>query len=312
MPDFKFNMDFVPVPKDFIEHIMPSSNASYVMVYIYVLMLATTGKTLGTAEIAKKLGLIESDVINAIKYWNEKGIMSGTGDTVIIKHSADEEISPETNRKTIDDISEIINGNKTLSDLCAIAQELVGKTLGNNDIETLYWFYDELGFSPEVISMLLEYCVSLGKRNMKYIEKVALTWHENNISTMDEAQAYITNASARSDYISMLRKLFGINERNLSKTERLYLESWRDELKMSTDMVGLAYDYCVLAVGKLSFPYMNTILKRWADQGIHTIPEAEKDHERFKQQSSNNNDIGSETQGISEIEQRFMDTYDSE
>ena len=312
MPDFKFNMDFVPVPKDFIEHIMPSSNASYVMVYIYVLMLAATGKTLGTAEIAKKLGLIESDVINAIKYWNEKGIMSGTGDTVIIKHSADEEISPETNRKTIDDISEIINGNKTLSDLCTIAQELLGKTLGNNDIETLYWFYDELGFSPEVISMLLEYCVSLGKRNMKYIEKVALTWHENNISTMDEAQAYITNASARSDYISMLRKLFGINERNLSKTERLYLESWRDELKMSTDMVGLAYDYCVLAVGKLSFPYMNTILKRWADQGIHTIPEAEKDHERFKQQSSNNNDIGSETQGISEIEQRFMDTYDSE
>ena len=82
---------------------------------------------------------------------------------------------------------------------------------------------------------------------------------------------------------------------------------------MSTDMVGLAYDYCVLAVGKLSFPYMNTILKRWAEQGIHTIPEAEKDHDRFKQQqSSGSGGTGSETQGISEIEQRFMDTYDSE
>lgn len=311
MPDFKFNMDFVPVPKDFIEHVMPSSNASYVMVYIYVLMLATTGKSMGTADIAKKLGLIESDVINAIKYWNDKGMMSGTGETVIIKHSSDEEISPETNRKTIEDISDIISGNKALSDLCLISQEILGKTLGNNDIETLYWFYDELGFSPEVITMLLEYCVSLGKRNMKYIEKVALTWHENNITTMDEAQAYITNAASRKDYISVLRKLFGINERNLSKTEKLYLESWRDQLKMSTDMVGLAYDYCVLAVGKLSFPYMNTILKRWAEQGIKTIPEAEKDHNNFKQQSSNS-EISTETQGISEIEQRFMDSYDSE
>lgn len=313
MPDFKFNMDFVPIPKDFIEHIMPSSNASYVMVYIYIMLLATTGKSMNTADIAKKLGLIESDVVNAIKYWNEKGIMSGKGDTVIIKRSVDEELSPENDKKSIDDIEDIISGNKTLSDLCLIAQEMLGKTLANNDIETLYWFYDQLGFSPEVITMLLEYCVSMGKRNMKYIEKVAITWHENNITTMDEAQEYITNASSRDDYISSLRKLFGITDRNLSKTERLYLEDWRDSLKMSADMVGLAYEYCIMAIGKLSFPYMNTILKRWASMGITTIPEAEKDHENFKQQNQGqDNDFSSSTQAISEIEQQFMSSYDND
>lgn len=309
MPNFKFNMDFVPVPRDFIEHIMPSSNASYVMVYIYILMLASTGKNISTAEIAKKLGLIESDVVNAIKYWNNKGVMYGTGDNIIIKKSVDEEISPETDKKSIEDISEIINGNKALSDLCTISQEILGKTLANSDIETLYWFYDELGFSPEVIAMLLEYCASMGKRNMKYIEKVALTWHENNITTMDDAQAYITNAASRSDYVSTLRRLFGITERNLSQTEKSYIESWRDELEMSSDMVGLAYDYCVLAVGKLSFPYINTILKRWAEQNIHTIPDAERDHESFRQQN-NRESSGTETQGISDIERQFMSNYD--
>ena len=309
MPNFKFNMDFVPVPRDFIEHIMPSSNASYVMVYIYILMLASTGKNISTAEIAKKLGLIESDVVNAIKYWNNKGVMYGTGDNIIIKKSVDEEISPETDKKSIEDISEIINGNKALSDLCTISQEILGKTLANSDIETLYWFYDELGFSPEVIAMLLEYCASMGKRNMKYIEKVALTWHENNITTMDDAQAYITNAASRSDYVSTLRRLFGITERNLSQTEKSYIESWRDELKMSSDMVGLAYDYCVLAVGKLSFPYINTILKRWAEQNIHTIPDAERDHESLRQQN-NRESGGTETQGISDIERQFMSNYD--
>lgn len=310
MPNFKFNMDFVPVPRDFIEHIMPSSNAAYVMVYIYILMLASSGKNIGTAEIAKKLGLIESDVINAIKYWNDKGVIYGTGDNIIIKKSVDEEISPETDKRSIEDITEIINGNKALSDLCSISQEILGKTLGNNDIETLYWFYDELGFSPEVIAMLLEYCASMGKRNMKYIEKVALTWHENNITTMDDAQAYITNAASRSDYSSTLRRLFGINERNLSQTEKTYIESWRDELKMSTDMVGLAYDYCVLSVGKLSFPYINTILKRWAEQNIHTIPEAERDHEAFRSQKPQNDTV-SGTRDISDIERQFMNNYDS-
>ena len=261
MPNFKFNMDFVPVPKDFIEHIMPTANASYVMVYLYIMLLAQTGKNLGTADIAKRLGLIESDVINAIKYWNKKGILSGTGDNIIIKKSVDEELSPENDKKSIDDIASIIDGNPTLADLCAIAQETLGKTLANNDIETLYWFYDQLGFSPEVISMLLEYCVSMDKRSMKYIEKVAITWHENNIITMEEAQAYITRASKKDEYTASLRKLFGINDRNLSKTESLYLETWRDEFKMTADMVGLAYEYCIMAIGKLSFPYINTILK---------------------------------------------------
>ena len=314
MPNFKYNMDFVPIPRDFIEHIMPVSNASYVMVYMYIMFLASAGKNISTADIAKKLGLIESDVINAIKYWNKVGIMSGTGENIIIKKSVDEELSPDSDKKSIDDISSLIEGNKALSDLCNISQEILGKTLGNNDLETLYWFYDHLGFSPEVITMLLEYCVSMDKRNMKYIEKVAITWHENNITTMDEAQEFITRAAKKDEFISSLRNLFGINDRNLSKTEKLYLTSWRDEFNMSADMVSLAYEYCVMATGKLSFPYINTILKRWAEQNIHTIPEAEKDHEDFKQTNADadKNTAMTGTQDISEIEQQFMNSYENQ
>ena len=311
MPSFKLNMDFVPIPKDFIEHIMPSANAAYVMVYLYIMLLASTGRSAETNEIAKKLGLIESDVINAIKYWNEKGIFSGTGDTIIIKRSLDEEISPEAQKKPIDEVSRIIDGNSTLSDLCTIAQEILGKTLGNNDLETLYWFYDQLGFSPEVITMLLEYCVSMNKRNMKYIEKVAITWHENNITTMDDAQNYILGATKSDEFISSLRGLFGITDRNLSKTESLYLKSWRDELDMSADMVGLAYEYCIMATSKLSFPYINTILKRWAEQGIKTIPDAERDHEQYKQNMSVDGHEMTATDNISELEKKFMTAYEN-
>ena len=311
MPSFKLNMDFVPIPKDFIEHIMPSANAAYVMVYLYIMLLASTGRSAETNEIAKKLGLIESDVINAIKYWNEKGIFSGTGDTIIIKRSLDEEISPEAQKKPIDEVSRIIDGNSTLSDLCTIAQEILGKTLGNNDLETLYWFYDQLGFSPEVITMLLEYCVSMNKRNMKYIEKVAITWHENNITTMDDAQNYILGATKSDEFISSLRGLFGITDRNLSKTESLYLKSWRDELDMSADMVGLAYEYCIMATSKLSFPYINTILKRWAEQGIKTIPDAERDHEQYKQNMSADGHEMTATDNISELEKKFMTAYEN-
>lgn len=311
MPNFKFNFDYVPIGKDFIEHQMPSANPAYVVIYLYIMFLASNNRAAGTSEIAKKLNFLESDVVNAIKYWNDKGVFSGTGDTVIIKRSVDEEISPENTKKSVDEVASIIESNSALADLCAISQEILGKTLGNNDLETLYWFYDQLGFSPEVITMLLEYCVSMGKRNMKYIEKVAITWHENNITTMDEAQEFITGATKSDEFVSSLRRLFGITDRSLSKTEKLYLSTWSDEYKMSADMVGLAYEYCIIAIGKLSFPYINTILKRWAEQGITTIPEAEKDHESYKQSSSAPYHEMSPTKDISELEKQFMESYNN-
>ena len=311
MPKFKFNVDFVPVPKDFIEHIMPSANPAYVTVYLYIMLLASTGKSLDTSTIASRLGLIESDVVNAIKYWNRKGVFSGTGDTIIIKKAVDEELAPDTTKTPIEEVSQIIDGNSELSDLCSIAQEILGKTLGNNDLETLYWFYDELGFSPEVITMLLEYCVSMDKRNMPYIEKVAITWHENNIKTIDEAQQFISGAVSSDSYIRSLTKLFGIDNRKLSKTENLYFASWRDELKMSADMVALAYEYCISATNQLSFPYINAILKRWAEQNIFTIADAERNREQYKQSNASNGSTMTETSDISNIEEQFMSSYEN-
>ena len=159
--------------------------------------------------------------------------------------------------------------------------------------------------------MLLEYCVSMDKRNMKYIEKVALTWRDNKITTMEDAQAYITGAAKKDDYTSSLKKLFGITDRNPSRTETLYLESWRDELKMSADMVGLAYEYCIMAIGKLSYPYINKILKSWAEKGIYTIPDAEADHENHRQQYNADDSTAMQgTEGISDIERQFMASYD--
>lgn len=310
MPEFKFNMDFVPIPKDFIENAMPTANPAYVKVYLYIMLLATNNKSLSTADIGKHTGLIESDVVNAITYWKEKGIFSGTSDTIIIKKTPDEEVLPTSTKKSIDEVSSLIDNNSELSDLCTIAQEILGKTLANNDLETLYWFYDQLGFSAEIITMLLEYCVSRGKRNMNYIEKVAITWHENKITTIAEAQAYISSVGDADNYVSSLKSLFGITDRKLSKTENAFMKSWREDLNMSVEMVGLAYEYCIIAINKLSFPYMNTIIKRWAEQGISTIAEAEADHEKYKQDSSSGGTQMSATENISELEKQFMSSYE--
>lgn len=272
-----------------MERLMPSANGAYVKVYLMALALGVKSEEMSTAEMAGKLNLLESDVVNALEYWNKLGALKYSREQVSFGSDVSEVQESKPQKKDMEEIRGAMTENPELADLCTLSQEILGKTLRNKDIETLYWFYDELGLSPEVITMLLEYCVSKDKRNMNYIEKVAISWHENGIVTIDAADRFINNEKEKSGYFYSLRKLFGIDNRSLSKTEETYLKSWRDDLGMDENMVGLAYEYCIMQTSKLSFPYMNSIIKRWNELGIHTVPEAERDHEDFKTKSKQNN-----------------------
>ena len=272
-----------------MERLMPSANGAYVKVYLMALALGVRSEEMSTAEMAGKLNLLESDVVNALEYWNKLGALKYSREQVSFGSDVSEVQESKPQKKDMEEIRGAMTENPELADLCTLSQEILGKTLRNKDIETLYWFYDELGLSPEVITMLLEYCVSKDKRNMNYIEKVAISWHENGIVTIDAADRFINNEKEKSGYFYSLRKLFGIDNRSLSKTEETYLKSWRDDLGMDENMVGLAYEYCIMQTSKLSFPYMNSIIKRWNELDIHTVPEAERDHEDFKTKNKQNN-----------------------
>ncbi len=288
MTEFIYNFDFVGVPSDFIENVMPEMNGAFVKVYLYALNLAAKGKRMPYSGIADALELLESDVVKAFEQLEVKGCLSHDGERVVFGAKPEDmpeepmEKTEHPERKSAESVKYIMTENRTLADLCQLAQQTLGKTLSDRDIETLYWMYDSLGFSPEVILMILEYCVSKDKRSMKYIEKVAIGWHENGITTIDAAQKYMTDMQEKNSYFGNIRRLFGIEDRPLSKTEETYLKSWRDNYNMSEEMVALAYEYCIIQTNKLSFPYINTIIENWFTKNIFSVPDAEKEHEEHK------------------------------
>lgn len=294
MPSFQISADFIAVSADFIENKMPAANGAYVKVYMYMLYLATRSVEEENSAIAAKLNLLESDVMNAVNYWCDCGAMRSENGiiTFITSQAPSRTALPEPEapvpapHKPERDIAKEMLENRELADLCMLAQEILGKTLNAAETETLFWFYDSLGLSAEVITMLLEYCVSKGKRNMNYIEKVAVSWHENGITTMSAAETYISDEQEKKNYTYELKKLFGIDGRNLSKSEELYLKAWHEDYNMSVEMIALAYEYCIMSTGKLSFPYMNKIIENWSKKNITTIEAAEADHESFKSQGT--------------------------
>ena len=63
------------------------------------------------------------------------------------------------------------------------AEQVLGRLISNGDSATLLMIHDDFGLPADVISMLLQYVVSIGKPNMRYIEKVAMNWADEEINT---------------------------------------------------------------------------------------------------------------------------------
>ncbi len=180
------------------------------------------------------------------------------------------------------DVAKAITENSILSEIFVVAQSMLGKPLSTQDTITLYSFYDWLGFQPEIILLLLDHCVSMGKTNMNYIEKVALSWHEQGLFTAEAVTAHLEKVQSQKTFLYAVRKILGILDRNPTATEETYINSWCDKYNMSEEMVALAYDRCILQTQKLSLPYMDKIMQSWHEQGIHTVEAAELDHSAYK------------------------------
>lgn len=329
MPKFKIQNKNIAVSSNFIENIMPELNGAFVKVYLYILMLANTGKSAENADIAQKLGLLESEVVRAFEILSECELIDIRDNIIYLgeKSFEDSEASeaaeeadqippvPKDSVKVQYSVSEMakeIEANKSLSDMLKVAQEVMGKPFNNSDTNTLFWFYDGLGFSPEVILMLLEYCVSADKRSMAYVEKVAIAWHDRGISTIEDVERLENEEKENNNYIFTIKRLIGINDRNLTKIEENFLNEWKNIDNMNEEMVALAYEYCILQINKLSFPYMNKIIKRWKGDGIFTVEAAEADNERFKNRQQNTSKGSSEFSNSPEydyeaIEKRMWD-----
>ncbi len=85
--------------------------------------------------------------------------------------------------------------NENSRQLILIVEQYIGKPLSVSEAKTIYFISEQLHFSEELIDYLVEYCVGLGKKDFRYIEKVALNWAEEGISTAAQAQKSVLSGN---------------------------------------------------------------------------------------------------------------------
>lgn len=167
------------------------------------------------------------------------------------------------------------------------AERIYGKRLGTPHVRKLFGIYDYFALPAEIIMVLLNYCASTSKLpngsprppSMHYIEQEAYRWVRNEILTLEQAEEYMENARLRQEESTKLAASLGIRGRQLSPTEKKYIEAWLDG-KYAPDVIMLAYDRTVTNTGSLKWGYMNKILENWKEKGFTTVEEIEEKESR--------------------------------
>ncbi len=186
-------------------------------------------------------------------------------------------ISGERPNYSEEDVVSALEKDNTFSALYAEIQQLLGRTLTNDELKILLSFIRYLGMSTDVVFMLVCYCRDRMRQrgvnrnpSLRSIEKEAYFWADHGIETMEDAAAFIQAQNVRHSRLHKLMELLQIRGRNLTPPEERYAQSWLD-MGFEDAAISAAYDRTCVNTGGLNWSYMNKILQSWHQQGLHNL-----------------------------------------
>lgn len=174
------------------------------------------------------------------------------------------------------DVLEADSSDMEFKALRGEVERLLGRNLNTEELKILLGFIRYLGLPADVISVLICYCKdrarqrgSLRNPSLRTIEKEAYAWAEQGIDNLEEAAAFIQAQNVRNSRMSRLQNQLQIRSRNLTAAEERYARSWL-EMGFEDEVITMAYERTCLNTGSLKWPYMDRILQRWHEAGLHT------------------------------------------
>lgn len=305
--------DSTVISNRFIDEYMQAANDAQLKIYLYLIRMMSARLNTSISDIADTFNYTEKDVMRALKYWEKNRLLTLDYDehkNVIGIHLLDfgtppappvtPQIAPVPSvsipsvtplasvvpiaskpNYTLDELK-AFKSNEASSRLLFVAEQYLKKTLSANDVRTILFISDKLGFSEDLIDYLIQYCVDRGKKDMRYIEKVALSWADQGITTPKEA-AKLAGKYEKSVYDIM--KALGRNG-TPTDTEVSYINRWKKEYGFDTDVIMTACERTVLATDNHRFEYADSILSSWYKAGVHHKSDIQSLDESYRRQKT--------------------------
>jgi DnaD/phage-associated family protein len=309
--------DFTPVSNIFIERLMPKARGEFVKVYLLTLKYCISGELgVNSSMLASALHLLESDIMNAWSYWNEEGVIKFIPIDKMGNYSIEFlelKDEPTTDSTEVNLLQEL--NNTSMKDMLQEIEKLIARPLSPKEMSTYIGWQRDLGFSLEMILLLIQYCISKGKTDYRYVEKVALAWYDANIKTIEDAQSFIKKHEDKWIKYRKILSYLGIKDGEIMKPQEDMLDKWVNLYKFPLDIVFKGCDICFERLNRADFKYIDGILNSWFKDGIRTLEDiATKDTKRtsfkkpgnYKSQNDNFNNFEQRSYDFDSLEKKLL------
>lgn len=180
------------------------------------------------------------------------------------------------------DIADRLEGSEEFRQLTDQVEKRLGTRLTVPGVGVLLELWDHLGLPTDVIYQLVCHCAERTERRlgpgrrpgMKEISREGYRWASRGIDSQSSAVAYLRQYARRQEAVPAYMHVLGLGDRAPSVSEERYLTAWQEQ-GFPPESVALAYDKTMLKCHDLKWAYLNGILKRWHEAGLHTVEEIE-------------------------------------
>ncbi len=286
----KWNKSFA-VPSEVVDKHIRLAGSVQLKVLLWVMRHSADEKSVD--EMSKDIGVSAADCSDALTFWSEIGLLVPAGKDFAVEsipEEKDETPSVQTKKQdekivlpdieavkpTVEQIVARGDESEEVRFLFNEAQLRLGKTIGHDGQAVLLMMHDAYGLPVEVIVTIIEYCVSVGKTSTSYIAKIGKDWGEREIDTLEKADEVINELKASDEMWGEFRLRTGISTPRPTSAQMKYLNRWKNEYGFNMDMIFLAYEETANNIQKMSFPYMDKILKNWFENGLRTPSDVAK------------------------------------
>ena len=297
--------NFTLVSNVFIEKYMPKARGEFIKVYLLMLKYNNSGEMGANSTIlASTLNLLESDILNALNYWNDEGVIKLIPIDKMGNYNIEfiDLVEDSKSRSKEVNLLEALNKTST-KDMLNDIERLLGRPLSPKEMTTYLSWQEEFNFSSELILILIEYCVSRGKSDYRYIEKVAIAWHDMNITSIDDAQNYIKKTEDKWIKIRHILNYLGIKNPELMKPQQEMLEKWIIDYAFPLEVIEKACNICFQRLNRSDFKYIDGILSSWNKNNLKTLAAIENKEVAYKASQSphNNNNFIKKTPEVNPL-----------
>ncbi len=299
------NMNSTAISNRFIDEYMEGANEAQLKVYLYLLRMLGAGQATSVSDLADKFNHTEREIIRSLKYWEKQQLLTMDYDAQGIPvgiHFKDLENGSATDARpaptaqslamfmepaaehsrqaqsaetpisspyakpsySADQLREF-KGRDETAQLLFIAESYIGRPLTPAEMKSILFFTDVLHFSEDLIDHLIAYCVDRGKKDFKYMEKVAVNWAENSVSTPAQARKFATKYDKN---VYTIMNALGKNNAPTAK-EAEYITRWTCQYGFDMDIILEACERTVMATDRHRLEYAESILSSWRQENVH-------------------------------------------